>query len=62
MNKKNNAEVKFLDMQSFTQDEKDSLRLLVTTRNQTAKNLLSTDQYALLQSNNYERAIWFVLE
>ena len=49
-------------MQGFTQDEKDSLRLLVTTRNQNAKNLLSIDQYALLQSNNYERAIWFVLE
>ena len=46
------------DMQSFTTDEKNSLKLLVESREHDPTKLLNPEELALLKSNNYERACW----
>ena len=47
-----------LDMETFSENEKNSLRLLVESREQNPTDLLTVEELALLRSNNYEKACW----
>ena len=55
--RKNNGRL-CLDMETFSENEKNSLRLLVESREQNPTDLLTVEELSLLRSNNYEKACW----
>lgn len=45
-------------MITFTEEEKNSLRLFVESREQNPQDILTEEELVLLRSNNYEKACW----
>ena len=45
-------------MNTFTSEEKNSLKLLVESQEHDPSEMLTPEELALLRSNNYERACW----